>query len=145
MAADYSDKVIEHFTNPRNVGVIENPDGLGKVGNPICGDVMELTIRVTDDVIMDTKFRTFGCAAAIATSSILTEMVKGKTIDEALKISNGAVVQALDGLPSKKRHCSVLAEEALQSAIANFYERNGHPIPEPIRARLKHLGQAGQH
>ena len=145
MASDYSDKVIEHFTNPRNVGAIESPDGLGKVGNPICGDVMEITLRVTDDVIQDAKFRTFGCAAAIATSSILTEMVKGKTIDEALKISNGAVVLALDGLPSKKRHCSVLAEEALQSAIANFYERNGHPIPEAIRSRLKHLGQAGQH
>ncbi len=145
MAPDYSDKVIEHFTNPRNVGVVENPDGLGKVGNPICGDVMELTIAVTDDVIQDAKFRTFGCAAAIATSSILTEMVKGKTIDEALKISNGAVVQALGGLPSKKRHCSVLAEEALQSAIANFYERRGRAIPEPIRSRLKHLEQAGKH
>ena len=145
MAPDYSDKVIDHFTNPRNVGTIESPDGLGKVGNPICGDVMEITLRVTDDVIMDAKFRTFGCAAAIATSSILTEMVKDKTIDEALKISNHAVVEALGGLPSKKRHCSVLAEEALQSAIADFYERSGHPIPESIRARLKHLGQAGQH
>ena len=141
----YSDKVIDHFTNPRNVGVIEEPDGLGKVGNPVCGDVMELSLRMAGDVIEDAKFRTFGCAAAIATSSILTEMVKGKTIDEALTVSNGAVVEALDGLPSQKRHCSVLAEEALQSAIANLYERRGRPIPDSIRSRLKHLAAVGGH
>lgn len=145
VTSDYSDKVIDHFTNPRNVGVIENPDGLGKVGNPICGDVMELAIRVEDGTIKDAKFRTFGCAAAIATSSILTELVKDKTIDEALRISNGAVVDALDGLPSQKRHCSVLAEEALQASIADMYKRRGEEVPESIGKRLQHLAAKGEH
>lgn len=116
----YSEKVMEHFRNPRNVGEIENPDGTGHVGNPVCGDIMELYIRVNDGVITDAKFKTFGCGAAIATSSMVTEMVKGKTIEEALEISNHAVAEALDGLPPIKMHCSVLAEEALKSAIDDY-------------------------
>ncbi len=119
----YSDKVMEHFKNPRNVGEIENPDGVGHVGNPVCGDIMELYIKVNDSTITDAKFKTFGCGAAIATSSIVTEMVKGKSIEEALEISNRAVAEALDGLPPIKMHCSVLAEEALKSAIEDYYAR----------------------
>ena len=120
--SQYSEKVMDHFKNPRNVGEIENPDGVGYVGNPVCGDIMELYIKVKDGIIVDTKFKTFGCGAAIATSSIVTEMVKGKRIEEALKISNRAVAEALDGLPPVKMHCSVLAEEALRSAIEDYLE-----------------------
>jgi nitrogen fixation NifU-like protein len=116
----YNDKVMEHFRNPRNVGEMENPDGVGRVGDPICGDVMELYIKVKDGIIVDAKFKTFGCAAAIATSSMVTDMVKGKSVEEALKISNKAVVEALNGLPPAKVHCSVLAEDALKSAIENY-------------------------
>ncbi|PIU57535.1 MAG: Fe-S cluster assembly scaffold protein NifU [Chloroflexi bacterium CG07_land_8_20_14_0_80_51_10] len=116
----YSEKVMEHFKNPRNVGEIENPDGIGHVGNPVCGDIMELYIRVNGGTITDAKFKTFGCGAAIATSSMVTEMVKGKSIEEALRISNRAVAEALDGLPPIKMHCSVLAEEALKSAIDDY-------------------------
>ena len=119
----YSGKVMEHFKNPRNVGEIENPDGIGHVGNPVCGDVMELYIKVNDSTIVDAKFKTFGCGAAIATSSMVTEMVKGKSINEALKISNSAVAEALDGLPRIKMHCSVLAEEALKRAIEDYLGR----------------------
>ena len=118
----YSEKVMDHFRNPRNVGEIENPDGVGRVGNPVCGDVMELYIKVEDGKIVDAKFKTFGCGAAIATSSMVTEMVKGKTIEEALKITNKAVAEALGGLPPIKMHCSVLAEEALKSAIDDYYK-----------------------
>jgi nitrogen fixation NifU-like protein len=117
----YSEKVMDHFSNPRNVGEIENPDGTGHVGNPICGDIMELYIKVKDDVITDAKFKTFGCGAAIATSSMVTEMVIGKSIDEALEISNKTVADALGGLPAAKMHCSVLAEDALRSAIDDYY------------------------
>jgi nitrogen fixation NifU-like protein len=116
----YSTKVMEHFRNPRNVGKIENPDGVGHVGNPVCGDIMELYIKVKNDIITDAKFKTFGCGAAIATSSMVTELVKGKSINEALTISNKAVAEALGGLPSIKMHCSVLAEEALKSAIDDY-------------------------
>lgn len=116
----YSEKVMEHFKNPRNVGEMENPDGVGHVGNPVCGDIMELYIKVNDGIIVDAKFKTFGCGAAIATSSMVTEMVKGKSIEEALKISNKAVAEALDGLPPIKMHCSALAEEALKSAIEDY-------------------------
>ncbi len=116
----YSEQVMDHFRNPRNVGAIENADGVGKVGNPVCGDIMELTIKVEDGRIADAKFRTFGCGAAIATSSMVTELVKGKTIDEALEISNKAVAEALGGLPPVKMHCSVLAEQALKSAIEDY-------------------------
>ena len=119
----YSEKVMEHFKNPRNVGEIENPDGVGHVGNPVCGDIMELYIKINDGIIVDAKFKTFGCGAAIATSSMVTEMVKGKRIEEALKISNKAVAEALDGLPPVKMHCSVLAEEALKSAIEDYLGR----------------------
>ena len=116
----YSEQVMEHFMNPRNVGEIENPDGIGHVGNPVCGDIMELYIKVEDGIIVDAKFKTFGCGAAIATSSMVTELVKGKRVTEALKISNRAVAEALGGLPPIKMHCSVLAEEALKSAIDDY-------------------------
>jgi nitrogen fixation NifU-like protein len=121
----YSEKVMDHFRNPRNVGRIENPDGVGKVGNPVCGDVMAIYIKVKDDVIDDIKFETFGCGAAIATSSIVTELVKGKTIDEALKITNKTVADALDGLPTIKMHCSLLAEDGLKAAIEDYKKKKG--------------------
>ena len=124
----YSEKVMEHFKNPRNVGEMENPDGVGRVGNPICGDVMELYIKVNDGIIVDAKFKTFGCGAAIATSSIVTEIVKGKSVEEALKISNKAVAEALDGLPPVKMHCSVLAEDALKSAIEDYLKNSTSPL-----------------
>lgn len=120
----YSEKVKEHFKNPRNVGEIENPDGVGHVGNPVCGDIMELYIKVNDGIITDAKFKTFGCGAAIATSSMITELVKGKSISEALEISNRAVAEALGGLPPIKMHCSVLAEEAIKSAIEDFLAKS---------------------
>lgn len=119
----YSDKVMEHFRNPRNVGDIENPDGVGKVGNPVCGDIMELYLKVENDVIVDARFKTFGCGAAIATSSMVTELIRNKTIEEASKISNRAVAEALGGLPPIKMHCSVLAEEALSRAIDDYKSR----------------------
>lgn len=121
----YSSKVMEHFNNPRNVGEIADADGIGNVGNPVCGDIMRLYIKVKDGVIVDAKFKTFGCGAAIATSSMVTEMVKGKTVKEALKISNKVVAEALGGLPQVKMHCSVLAEEALKSAIEDYLKK--HP------------------
>jgi nitrogen fixation NifU-like protein len=116
----YSDKVLEHYQNPRNVGKIENPDGTGVVGNPVCGDMMMITIKVRDDRIEDVKFKTFGCGAAIATSSMVTELVKGKTVEEALQITNRDVADALDGLPPIKMHCSMLAEEAIKAAIEDY-------------------------
>ncbi|MGE5405436.1 MAG: Fe-S cluster assembly scaffold protein NifU [Candidatus Saccharibacteria bacterium] len=120
----YSEKVMDHFKNPRNVGSVENADGVGEVGNPVCGDVMHIEIKVEDDRIEDVKFKTFGCAAAIATSSMVTEMVKGKTLDEALKITNRSVATALDGLPPVKMHCSNLAADALHEAIKNYKEKS---------------------
>jgi len=120
---NYTEKVMDHFRNPRNVGVIVDADGIGHIGNPTCGDIMELYIKVKDDKISDAKFKTFGCGAAIATSSIMTEMVKGKTIDEALKISNKAVAEALGGLPPVKMHCSVLAEDAFKSAVDDYLKK----------------------
>lgn len=120
MAQQYSTKVMEHFAHPHNVGEMENPDGVGHVGNPTCGDIMEMYIRVKDNVITDAKFKTFGCGAAIATSSMATDLIKGKSIEEALKVTNKAVAEALGGLPSVKLHCSVLAEEALQAAINDY-------------------------
>ena len=119
----YSEKVMDHFRNPRNMGEMENPDGIGKVGNPMCGDIMELYIRVDNDVITDAKFMTFGCGAAIATSSMVTELVKGKSLEEALKISNATVAEALDGLPPVKMHCSVLAEDALKAAVEDYRKK----------------------
>lgn len=116
----YSKKVMEHFMNPKNVGVIENPDGYGKVGNPVCGDLMEIFIKVKDDIITDIKFKTFGCGSAIATSSMVTELAKGKHVDEAIKITRNDVADELDGLPSQKMHCSNLAADALQAAIKDY-------------------------
>ena len=116
----YSEKVLDHFNNPRNVGEIEDADGMGKVGNARCGDIMQIFLTVENSIITDVKFKTFGCGAAIATSSIATEMVKGKSLDEALTITNAAVVEALDGLPESKIHCSVLVEEALKAAIEDY-------------------------
>ena len=119
----YTDKVMDHFTNPRNVGDIENPSGTGTVGNAKCGDIMKMDIRVEDGVIVDVKFKTFGCGAAIATSSMATELVKGKTIEEALQVTNKAVAEALDGLPPVKMHCSLLAEEAIHAAIEDYQRK----------------------
>ena len=127
----YTDKVMDHFTNPRNVGEIENADGIGEVGNSKCGDIMKIYIKVEDNVITDVKFKTFGCGAAIATSSMATELIKGKTIEEALKLTNKAVMEALDGLPPVKVHCSVLAEQAIKSAVADYYTKLGID-PTPI-------------
>ncbi|MBQ3068437.1 MAG: Fe-S cluster assembly scaffold protein NifU [Clostridia bacterium] len=131
MASVYSEKVMDHFINPRNVGEIENADGIGEIGNAKCGDIMKMYIKVENDVIVDVKFKTFGCGSAIATSSMATEMIKGKTIAEALTLSNKAVVEALDGLPAHKIHCSVLAEQSIRAAIADYYRRRGID-PEPI-------------
>lgn len=121
----YTEKVMDHFMNPRNVGEIPDADGVGQLGNPVCGDIMRLSIKVKDGRIEDVKFRTFGCGAAIATSSMVTEMVKGKTIEEALEISNKAVAEALGGLPANKMHCSNLAADALHLAIKDYLRRNG--------------------
>lgn len=121
----YSEKVMDHFSNPRNVGEIENADGIGEVGNAVCGDIMRIYLKIDNNIITDVKFKTFGCGAAIATSSMATEMIKGKAVDEALTLTNKAVVEALDGLPPAKIHCSVLAEEAVKAAVANYYDRNG--------------------
>jgi len=124
MLGPYSDKVMDHFMNPRNMGDIKDADAVGTVGNPACGDVMRLYIKVEDDKIAEAKFKTFGCGAAIATSSMATEMIKGKTVNESLKITNEAVAEALDGLPPNKMHCSVLAQEAIEAAINNYKEKS---------------------
>jgi nitrogen fixation NifU-like protein len=121
----YSQKVMEHFANPRNVGKIENASGVGEVGNAKCGDIMKIYLQVENDTIQDVKFNTFGCASAIATSSMATEMIKGKKLEDALELTNKAVVEALDGLPPAKIHCSVLAEEAVKAAILDYYQKNG--------------------
>ncbi len=122
---EYSEKVMDHFMNPRNVGVLEDADGVGRAGNPVCGDLMEMSVKIDDDVITDIKFRTFGCGAAIASSSMATELIKGKTIDQALEVSNRAIAEALEGLPPVKMHCSVLAAEALRATLADYYTRLG--------------------
>lgn len=127
----YTEKVLEYFHNPRNVGEIENPDGTGQVGNAACGDIMKITISVIDGVITDIKFKTFGCAAAIATSSMITEMVKGKSLEEALQITNRDVAEELGGLPKQKMHCSNLAADALKAAIEDYTERTNGNGPEP--------------
>ena len=123
----YTDTVMDHFMHPRNVGEIKNPSGVGEVGNPKCGDIMKMYLDIENDVIKDVKFETFGCGSAIASSSMATEMIKGKTVEEALAISNKDVVDALGGLPAHKLHCSVLAEEAIKSAVKDYYDRNGIP------------------
>lgn len=124
---------MDHFANPRNVGEIENADGVGYVGNPVCGDVMQMFIKIEGDVIVDAKFKTFGCGAAIATSSMATELIKGKKIEDALKLTNKAVTEALDGLPKVKTHCSVLAEEALKNALDDYFKKNGLPSPLDVK------------
>lgn len=127
----YSEKVMDHFSNPRNVGEIADADAIGEVGNAKCGDIMKMYFKIDGNVITDVKFKTFGCGAAIATSSMATEMIKGRTIEEALALSNKAVVEALDGLPPAKLHCSVLAEQAVKTTLADYYRRQGID-PEPI-------------
>ena len=124
----YSEKVMDHFMNPRNVGEIENADGVGTVGNAKCGDIMKMYLKIENDVVIDCKFKTFGCGAAIATSSMATELIKGKTVEEALKLTNAVVVEALEGLPPVKVHCSVLAEEAVKTAVADYYNKIGRPV-----------------
>ena len=123
----YSDKVMDHFQNPRNVGKMENADGIGEVGNAKCGDIMKMYLKIKDDRIEDVKFETFGCGSAIASSSMATELIKGKTIEEALAVTNKQVVDALGGLPAYKLHCSVLAEESIKTAVKNYYDRNNIP------------------
>ncbi len=123
----YSEKVMDHFRNPRNVGVIEDADGVGEVGNPVCGDIMKIYLKIDGDIVTDVKFETFGCGSAIASSSMATEMIKGKPVSEVLTLTNKAVTEALDGLPAHKLHCSVLAEEAIKKAVKDYYDRNGIP------------------
>ena len=127
----YSEKVMDHFTNPRNVGELPDANGVGEVGNAVCGDIMKMYLKIENNVIKDVRFKTFGCGAAIATSSMATELIKGRTVDEALSLTNRAVVEALDGLPPVKIHCSVLAEQAVKAALADYYTRQGID-PEPI-------------
>ena len=121
----YSEKVMDHFMHPRNVGVIENADGVGEVGNAKCGDIMKIYLKIDNDIITDVKFETFGCGSAIASSSMATELIKGKPLSEALTLTNKAVTEALDGLPAHKIHCSVLAEEAIKSAVKDYYDKKG--------------------
>ncbi len=125
----YSEKVMDHFRNPRNVGTIENADGVGEVGNAKCGDIMKMYLKIDDDVVTDVKFEPFGCGSAIASSSMATELIKGKPVSEAMQLTNKAVAEALDGLPDYKMHCSVLAEEAIQSALDDYYSK--HPEKKP--------------
>ena len=122
---EYSEKVMEHFVNPHNVGKLEDADGIGEVGNAKCGDIMKMYLKINDGIITDVKFNTYGCASAIATSSIATDMIKGQPLSEALKLTNKAVVEALDGLPAVKIHCSVLAEQAIKAAVKDYYDKNG--------------------
>lgn len=131
MAFEYSEKVMEHFTNPHNVGKIDDADGVGEVGNAKCGDIMKMYLKIDNDTITDVKFNTYGCASAIATSSMATDLIKGKPVSEALKLTNQAVVEALEGLPAVKIHCSVLAEQAIKAALADYYKRQGID-PTPI-------------
>lgn len=132
----YSEKVMDHFTNPRNVGELPDANGVGEVGNAKCGDIMKMYLKIENGVIEDVKFKTFGCGAAIATSSMATEMIKGKTVEDALKLTNSAVVEALEGLPPVKIHCSVLAEQAIKTALADYYTRQGID-PTPFVGELK--------
>lgn len=134
---DYSQNVIEHYSNPRNVGEILNPSGIGEVGNAKCGDIMKIYIKVENEIITDVKFKTFGCGAAIASSSIATELIKGKTIFEALKIKNSDVIKELNGLPPVKIHCSVLAEEAIREAVIDYYRNQGKLTEEQILEKIK--------
>ena len=134
----YSDKVMDHFTHPRNVGVIENADGVGEVGNAKCGDIMKIYLKIEGDIIVDVKFETFGCGSAIASSSMATEMIKGKSIQDAMALTNKAVAEALDGLPLHKMHCSVLAEEAIKGALKDYYDRNNIPYDASMFPDCEH-------
>ena len=134
----YSEKVMDHFRNPRNVGTSENADGIGEVGNAKCGDIMKIYLKIDNDIITDVKFETFGCGSAIASSSMATELIKGKPVSEALALTNKAVVEALDGLPPHKVHCSVLAEEAIKSALKNYYDKNGIAYDKNIFPDCEH-------
>lgn len=139
----YSEKVMDHFRNPRNVGVIENADGVGEVGNAKCGDIMTIYLKIEHDTIIDVKFETFGCGSAIASSSMATELIKGKPVSEALRLTNKAVAEALDGLPAHKLHCSVLAEEAIKAALKDYFDKNGiayDPKQFPDCASCGHCG-----
>jgi nitrogen fixation NifU-like protein len=137
----YSEIVLDHFKSPRNVGEIENPDGVGSVGNPVCGDIMEVYIKVKDGRIEDVKFKTFGCGAAIAVSSMITEMAKGKALDEAMRITNKSVAQALGGLPKNKLHCSNLGADALHKAIADYHQRRKGPLPHKVEEKVSRLAK----
>lgn len=139
---EYSEKVMEHFATPHNVGKIEDADGVGEVGNAKCGDIMKMYLKIQNGVIEDAKFKTFGCGAAIATSSMATDMIKGSTVEDALKLSNQAVVDALDGLPASKIHCSVLAEQAVKAALTDYYQRQGVD-PEPIVGKVEECHACG--
>ena len=134
----YSEKVMDHFRNPRNVGVIEDADGVGEVGNAKCGDIMKIYLKIEKDIIADVKFETFGCGSAIASSSMATEMIKGKPLSEALELTNKAVAEALDGLPAYKMHCSVLADEAIKRAILDYYQKHDLPYDEAVFADVLH-------
>ena len=134
----YSEVVMDHFTHPRNVGVIENADGIGEVGNAKCGDIMKIYLKIVDDIIWDVKFETFGCGSAIASSSMATEMIMGKSIHEALELTNKAVAEALDGLPAHKMHCSVLAEEAIKNALKDYFDKSGIPYDPADFPELDH-------
>ena len=134
----YSEKVMDHFRNPRNLGVIENADGVGEVGNVKCGDIMKIYLKIENDIIEDVKFETFGCGSAIASSSMATELIKGKPVSEAMKLTNKAVTEALDGLPTHKIHCSVLAEEAIKSAVQDYYDKNGIDYDKKVFAECHH-------
>lgn len=141
----YSEKVMDHFTNPRNVGIMEDADGIGEVGNVKCGDIMKIFLKINDNTIEDVRFSTFGCGSAIASSSIATEMIKGKPLSQALELTNKAVVEALDGLPPHKVHCSVLAEEAVKAAIKDYYDKNGIPYDDslfPKEHDCEHCGES---
>ena len=134
----YSEKVMDHFMNPRNVGHIENADGVGEIGNAKCGDIMKIYLKIENDIIVDCKFETFGCGSAIASSSMATEMIKGKSIHEALALTNKAVAEALDGLPAHKMHCSVLAEEAIKNALKDYFDKNGIPYDQELFKETDH-------
>ena len=134
----YSDKVMDHFMNPRNVGFIENADGIGEIGNAKCGDIMKIYLKIENDIIVDAKFETFGCGSAIASSSMATEMIMGKPVSEALELTNKAVAEALDGLPAHKMHCSVLAEEAIKNALQDYFEKNNIPYDKSQFKEIDH-------
>ncbi len=145
MSMLYSEQVMDHFAHPRNVGVIEDASGIGEIGNAKCGDIMKMYLKIENNIIVDVKFKTFGCGAAVATSSMATEMIKGKSVDEALELTNKAVIEALGGLPAVKVHCSVLAEEAVKCALADYYKKQGidHPVIKEAEEIMGHDEEHG--